>query len=347
MLQRQWAQGGHMRQPGLKYQGRTLSFVSVQHKKGIRKDELAGINTWFYLFISYLFSMFSTRTWQVMKHILSFLFSGLLTTFVFLRRQWRRYRKPSEMLRSGQAQRKVAEQDLPLLQQDTNLEDSFISMVSHELKTPMTTISGHAQLMLRRLSRLPELSSDLAVIRIALERIDGQTRRLNALVDDLLDLNSIRSGKVEFHFSPCNIVDICREAMEEQHLLSGRQIEFQSDYSGVMMQGDADRLSQVMINLLNNAVKYSPEESPVRMLLHKAEQCVVICVQDAGPGIPEEQMAHIFEPFYRGPEVRASQKSGLGLGLAICKEIVERHHGTIWCESQVGAGSSFFVALPL
>ena len=109
---------------------------------------------------------------------------------------------------------------------------------------------------------------------------------------------------------------------------------------------DRDRLSQVVTNLLTNAVKYSPEESEVLLRLSQSDTQACIEVQDFGKGIADKQLPHIFDTFYRTPDAQASSKFGLGLGLAICKDIVERHGGRIWVESKVGKGSTFFVELP-
>ncbi len=233
------------------------------------------------------------------------------------------------------------------LEPATQLEDKFISMVSHELKTPMTTISGHTQLMLRRLSKLPELSSELNSIRNELERINGQTHRLNAIVDELLDLNNIRVGKIDLRIRACNLVGLCHEVVEDQQFLTNRTIELDVPKGPITLQADYEHLSQVLVNLLSNALKYSPEEALVKVSVQQENGDALIQVLDNGPGIPKEQQVHISEAFYRAPELQLSSKSGLGLGLTICKEIVERHHGHIWCDSELGKGSTFFVELPI
>jgi len=232
-------------------------------------------------------------------------------------------------------------------EQERQLKEHFLVMASHELKTPMTTILGQVQLMLRRLSNMPELSYDLASMRTALERVNGQTRRLNALVDDLLDLYNVRAGKVQLRLEACNLVNACREVVEEQRLLTGRTIELEAPLSPIMLQADADRLDQVVINLVSNAIKYSPEGSPVKVLIDQRRDIGIIEVYDRGPGITRDEQARIFEPFYRGSDVQTTVKSGLGLGLTICKDIVERHSGRIWCRSRPGKGSIFIVELPL
>ena len=237
------------------------------------------------------------------------------------------------------------EQEMQL--QERQLQEHFLVMASHELKTPMTTILGQVQLMLRRLSRMPELSYELATMRSALESVNGQTRRLNALVDDLLDLYHVRAGQVQLRLETCNLIDICREVVEVQRLLTGRTIELEAPPIPVMLQADSGRLEQVVINLVSNALKYSPENSPVKVLVDQHRDIGVIEVCDQGIGIPKDEQSHIFEPFYRGSDVQTTVKSGLGLGLTICKDIIERHSGRIWCRSRLGKGSTFIIELPL
>ena len=232
-------------------------------------------------------------------------------------------------------------------EQERQLKEHFLVMASHELKTPMTTILGQVQLMLRRLSKMPELSYELATMRSALESVNGQTRRLNALVDDLLDVYHVRAGKVQLRLEACNLIDVCREVVEEQRLLTGRTIELAAPPTPIMLQADNDRLEQVVINLVSNALKYSPESSPVKVLVDHHRDIGSIEVYDTGPGIPKNEQSRIFEPFYRGSDVQTTVQSGLGLGLTICKDIVERHSGRIWCRSRLGKGSIFIVELPL
>ena len=227
------------------------------------------------------------------------------------------------------------------------MKDQFISMASHELKTPITTIRGQAQLMLRRLTKQKELSQEFADVRTALEKIDEQTYRLSTLVDDLLDLGSIRAGKIELRPGRCDLCEICRSVVDEQCLLTGRVIEVELPETPVMLEADSERLSQVGTNLVSNAIKYSPDGSPVKVSVVRQENTARLTVQDFGQGIEKEQLKHIFEPFYRAPEAQSSKKSGWGLGLVICKDIVERHGGRIWCESHEGEGSTFYVELPL
>ena len=226
------------------------------------------------------------------------------------------------------------------------LKDRFLSIASHELKTPITSIRGQAQLALRRLSKYKAQTQELDGMRSTLQKIDEQTTRLTTLINELLDVSSIRAGKVELHKRECELVDLCRGIVEDQRLLTERSISLQT-HEPILMLADCERLAQVIVNLVSNAVKYSPEGSPVEVRVQRAETNALIAVKDNGKGIKKEQQAHIFDTFYRTPDAQASSKFGLGLGLAICKDIVERHGGRIWCESEVGKGSTFVVELPL
>jgi signal transduction histidine kinase len=222
----------------------------------------------------------------------------------------------------------------------------FLSLASHELKTPITTIRAYTQLLLHRLSKQQERSSDPAMLCSTLEKIVEQTGRLNTLVDDLLDLSNIRVGKMELRLTLCDLKEVCHLVIEDQRLLTGHLIELAGPATPVMLEADPDRISQVVINLVSNAVKYSPEDCPVQVNVSQHDEEAIIQVCDGGSGIPLDQRTRIFEAFYRTPTAQESSKHGLGLGLAICKEIVELHSGRIWCDSCEGKGTTFVVALP-
>ncbi|MBE3565777.1 MAG: HAMP domain-containing histidine kinase [Thermogemmatispora sp.] len=242
-------------------------------------------------------------------------------------------------------------QDLEQLNEELKradlLKDHFISVASHELKTPITTIRGQAQIALRRLTRVAELPPELENVRLALQKIDEQTYRLSALIDDMLALSSIQTGKLKLRPRRCDLVEICREAVEDQRLVSGRTITLSTPVESLIVEVDSDRLHQVLTNLLSNSIKYSPEQTPVEVSLVCRDGQVEIRVRDHGRGIPEDQREQIFQAFYRTPEAQASPKDGWGLGLAICKDIVERHGGRIWCEPAPDEGTVFVVVLPL
>lgn len=233
------------------------------------------------------------------------------------------------------------------LEKVNQLKDHFLSMASHELKTPITVIRGQVQLGTRRLAKQPDLPSEFAPLQTVLERVDQQTHRLEALVDDLLDLSILSAGKMALRMTKCDVRDVCREVVAEQQTLSGRTIELDVPASPVVLQADCERLSQVVINLVTNAIKYSPKDTAIQVRVTQHTDSVMIQVHNAGPAIPQEQQANIFEPFYRTPAAQSSTKKGWGLGLAISKEIVERHGGHIRVKSSEENGTTFFVDLPV
>jgi len=286
------------------------------------------------------------QRWNGLIQILPFFLIGILIAIISGQREAARRRAlfAEHALKEHADNLEQANQELIEVNE---MKDQFISMASHELKTPITTIRGQAQLMLRRLTKQKELSQEFADVRTALEKIDEQTYRLSALVDDLLDLGSIRAGKIELRPGRCDLCEICRGVVDEQCLLTGRVIEVELPETPVMLEADSERLSQVGTNLVSNAIKYSPDGSPVKVSVVRQENTARLAVQDFGQGMEKEQLKHIFEPFYRAPEAQSSKKSGWGLGLVICKDIVERHGGRIWCESREGEGSTFYVELPL
>jgi signal transduction histidine kinase len=290
--------------------------------------------------------VFGLHTGEGLLQLLPFLLAGVLIAVMTSQREQARQRAQHTQREMMMYVDEVTQINAKLGEAD-RLKDRFLSIVSHELKGPMTTILANVQLLQRRLVKRPDLLSNPDRLYQDLEKIEKQTNRMNALVDDLLDWSRIHAGKMQLHLSQCDPGAICRTVMEDQRLVTGRPIELELPLAPVLLQADQNRLSQVMTNLISNAVKYSPEEAPVRVAVKRNEQEAIISVADAGQGIAESQRTRIFELFYRTPEAQGSMESGLGLGLAISKQLVERHGGRIWCESVVGKGSTFFVSLPL
>jgi signal transduction histidine kinase len=289
---------------------------------------------------------FSFTTWNGALELIPFIITGFTIAIITAQRERARLNAlaTEQELQDYAQELEAANQKLA----DANaMKDRFISIASHELKTPITTIRGQAQLALRRLSKQASPPSDLESVLTSLERINEQTGRLTFLIEELMDVSSIRAGKVRLQKQKYDLNDICREVVEDQRLLTGRSITLEVPPKPVKVQVDNDRLSQVLVNLISNAVKYSPESSPVEVYVRNGGQSALIEVRDCGKGIPKNQQDLIFETFYRTPDAQSSSKQGLGLGLAISKEIVERHNGRIWVESEPDQGSTFFVELPL
>ncbi len=216
-------------------------------------------------------------------------------------------------------------------------KDEFIALASHELKTPLTSMSGFLQLLERKV---------IDVNRPFVAKAITQLKKLNALINDLFDISKIQSGKLQFYFEEFDFTVLIKENLEAiREAYTSHEIYF--DESGEMiLEGDKMRLEQVLTNLVTNAIKYSPESDKIEVSVKKSETEIQVSVKDYGMGINKENISHIFSQFYRAKDVNRSI-TGLGLGLYITKEIIERHGGRIWVESEPRMGSTFFFVLPL
>ncbi len=283
---------------------------------------------------------------QQITQLAPFVVSGLIIALITAQRERARLQAMAteQELQSYAEELEATNRQL----QDANqTKDRFLSIASHELKTPVTTIRGQAQLMLKRITKNKDTNPEMGSVGTALEKINDQTGRLTTLIDELLDVSSMRTGKVALHKRLYDLGSLTREVADDQRLLTSRQITLDLPQEPIKMQLDGDRMAQVVINLISNAVKYSPDNTPIEVKIRAEQNAALLSVKDYGKGIAKDQLNHIFETFYRTPEAQSSSKRGLGLGLSIAKDIVERHGGRIWCESIVGHGSTFFVELPL
>jgi signal transduction histidine kinase len=234
------------------------------------------------------------------------------------------------------------------LREAVRLREEFLSVASHELRTPLTPLKGFAALTLSRMEKggdFPERERTLKALR----SMARQTDRLTRLVDDLLDTSRIQAGRFELERARVDLVPLVREVMERFELRGDEGLRFFLEAPEMPVEGiwDGPRLEQVVTNLLSNAVRYSPQGGTVRVSFHLTPESVELRVRDEGIGIPPESLALLFQPFARASNATARHFGGLGLGLFICREIVQRHGGTIWAES-LGAqqGSCFHVRLP-
>ncbi len=298
-----------------------------------------------YFYISPV-GQFDFTNWHGVLQLVPFIAFGMIIAIITGQRELARVNALLAQQEAQEHAEELAEVNEQLEEANT-LKDQFLSMASHELKTPITSIRGQAQVTLRRLSKQHDLTPEPDMTRTALTKIEEQTHRLAALVDDLLVLSSIRSGKTALQIGRCNLNEVCQGVVEDQRLITERSIELVLPETPIMLQADRDRLGQVIVNLVTNAIKYSPAGSPVQVSASRHEKVATVQVSDHGPGIPEEQQERIFETFYRVPNAQSTASNGFGLGLAICKDIVERHGGRIWCQSQPGQGSTFCVELPV
>lgn len=220
-------------------------------------------------------------------------------------------------------------------------KDEFLSVVSHELRTPITSIKGYAQLLRRRGEAQPIPPTTL----MAYETIERQTRRMQELIDLLLDLTRLDTGRLRLDRHPFDFAALVgRVAEMVRPTATEHEIALEIPTQPILLNGDERRLEQVITNLLANAVQYSPAETGVQVSLSADENEIRLQVRDEGIGIPADQHDRIFERFYRADGV--AESSGLGIGLFISRSIVERHGGAIGVESVVGRGSTFTVTFP-
>ena len=222
------------------------------------------------------------------------------------------------------------------------IRDEFISVAAHELRTPLTTLYARLQLLERRLART-EL--DPAVVVRDLTLVRQAADRLKALIDRLLDISRIRSGQLQLEREPTDVAAMIESIALMLAETSGRKITVRAspplkNYRAVV---DGVRIEEVVVNLIENAVKYSPSDTAIDVELSSTPDAIRVAVRDRGPGIRPAERARIFEPFRRSSTTAAS---GVGLGLHIAKEIVELHGGTLTLEAPVDGGSLFVVTVP-
>lgn len=260
-----------------------------------------------------------------------------------LRRQVAEHQRALE-LHALSLERIVENRTRELVEANTS-KDKFLSMIAHELKTPITTLKGRTQLLQRRAERegLDE------VVHLGLKDIERSINRLQVLVNDLLDASLMQTNMFVIHRRRCDLVELCRHILDDYTAGSGPALRFEAPGDPIEAEVDADRIGQVLLNLLSNAHKYSPKRYPITVTLQQVGFEAIISVRDMGVGIPPEDLKHIFDQYYRVPEIDAQSGSrkGLGLGLYIAQKLVERHAGRIDVQSAPGEGSVFSVILPL
>lgn len=220
-------------------------------------------------------------------------------------------------------------------------KDEFISVASHELKTPITSLSASMQI-LQRLMKTDPASHNVPVF---VERANNNLNKLLHLLDDLLNVTKIQQGQLALHKTRFNLIELVKDCCEHIHMDTDHEVRISGDKE-LMIYGDYRRIDQVMVNLINNAIKYAPQSKRIDVtVIHDSEKAT-ICVRDYGIGISPEKLPHLFDRYYRVDSL-GHQFSGLGLGLYITSDIINRHGGKIWVESEVGEGSEFWFTLPV
>jgi signal transduction histidine kinase len=222
-------------------------------------------------------------------------------------------------------------------------------MASHELKTPITSINGYVQLMLNIFNEADEqrLRSSKQTIKSSLSTISKQVVKLTRLISELLDLSKIESGKLELDQTSFDLNALVEETVQDiRQTASKHAIILHNDFEGKVF-ADKDRIAQVLLNLLTNAIKYSPEADNIEVFTSGNKDRAIIRVKDCGIGIDTKDHIRIFERFYRVEGKSEQTYPGFGIGLFIASEIVHRHNGSISVQSEKGKGSLFTVSIPV
>jgi signal transduction histidine kinase len=220
-------------------------------------------------------------------------------------------------------------------------KDHFISMASHELKTPLTVLSAFTQLLRERFE-----ADDKQDVVLPLAKMDDQITKLTKLVTDLLDISKMQAGKLELAQEAIDIDALVLEVVENLQPTTTHHIVVEGAAKRTII-GDRDRLGQVLLNLLTNAIKYSPQAETVFVRVAHTHETLTVSVQDFGIGVAQSHQQRLFERFYRVYSEKDQTYPGLGIGLYIAHEIIQRHGGTMWVESVKGKGSTFSFSLPI
>lgn len=220
-------------------------------------------------------------------------------------------------------------------------KDDFLSIASHELKTPLTSIKGFVQ----ALERFKPANASEKYNK-TLAKVSYHVDRLNNLITDLLDVSKIQSGNIELHAEPFDFDKMIEETVSTMQLSTqSHQLKIQGK-AGTMVTGDESHLVQVVNNLISNAIKYAPDTDKVLIYISKVSEYIKVSVTDYGIGISAEDQTNVFGRFFRGGDIQ-KRFPGMGIGLYICEQIIKNHGGTIWVESEKGKGSTFSFTIPI
>jgi two-component system phosphate regulon sensor histidine kinase PhoR len=231
--------------------------------------------------------------------------------------------------------------DLTRLKQLERTREEFIANVSHELRTPLSHIKGYTETLLGGAKDDPEVA-----VRF-LRTIARNAERLQFLMEDLLAISELESGRVTLNLQPLSLQSVVGKVLDDfKSQASAKSVTLANQTPGLKVNADAVRLEQVLSNLVDNAIKYGRSGGRVTVGARSGDGRVEIFVQDDGPGIPAEALERVFERFFRVDKGRSREQGGTGLGLAIVKHIVQSHGGMVWVESETGKGATFFFALP-
>ncbi|MGE8206968.1 two-component system histidine kinase PnpS [Heyndrickxia sp. NPDC080065] len=232
--------------------------------------------------------------------------------------------------------------DITEIRRLEKMRSEFVANVSHELKTPVTSLKGFAETLLDGAMNDPELTKSFLTI------IHDESERLHRLISDILHLSKIEQHQLPFHPEPLNVIEVIYETVDTiQEQINKKQLHIHlPENKAIFIEAERDRLQQIILNLVANAVTYTPEKGSIEINIVEKEEEIDLIVKDTGIGISKQDLPRIFERFYRIDKARSRNSGGTGLGLAIVKHLVESHYGSIKVESVEGKGTQFTITLP-
>jgi signal transduction histidine kinase len=231
--------------------------------------------------------------------------------------------------------------DITRFREAEELKSTFISVISHELRTPVALIKGYVSTLRRE-----DASWDRQIVQDSLQVIEEEADRLTELIDNLLDASRLQTGALSINFCDVALNVLAQrvaERLRTQTSIHSIVVDFPEDFPIIL--ADEDRLSQVLFNLVANSIKYSPTGGEIRISGSVRPSQVVVCVSDQGPGIASQDLPHVFDRFYRATEASRTTK-GAGLGLYLARAVIEAHGGRIWVDPKPGDGARICFSLP-
>jgi signal transduction histidine kinase len=231
--------------------------------------------------------------------------------------------------------------DITHFRQAEEIKSTFISVISHELKTPVALIKGYVGTLRRQ-----DVNWDRSIIEDSLAVIEEEADRLTGLIENLLDASRMEAGALKLNQSEVALDDLARRITQRFQSQTSKHtfhVDFPDNFPVVL--ADEDRISQVFSNLISNAIKYSPDGGEINVISQVRQEQVIVCVSDQGPGISPGDVPYIFERFYRSEDATKTTK-GAGLGLYLSRSVIEAHGGRIWIDTRPGGGARICFSLP-